>query len=350
MITRIELNNFQSHQHNAFEFDGGVNAIIGPSDSGKTAILRALRWVIWNRPLGDAFRSDWGGDTSVTIQVPDNTIIRWKHDNAHGYTVNGNKLTAIKTDVPEDVTHILNIDEVNLQQQFDRPFLLDSSAGEVAAHFNKIAHLDIIDSTMKTLASWQRKLNQDVQVCESKINEYEASIALYEYLPDMERKITRAEKLQNRIEKLDKDLMELGKIIDTIEEINLQMEEFEPLLALEKYVTDYLALRDTKISLESSKDTLTTLVSDINATTTAIEKLSALPTKETCLNEAIESFQMIRALSIEKNNLYLLFMNIKETDEDLYDIVQETDKLQEEFMTLFPDTCPLCGSKKGGKK
>ena len=71
---------------------------------------------------------------------------------------------------------ILNIDEVNLQQQFDRPFLLDSSAGEVAAHFNRIAHLDIIDATMKTLASWQRQLNQDVRVYESKIEEYENSL------------------------------------------------------------------------------------------------------------------------------------------------------------------------------
>ena len=350
MITRIELNNFQSHTKSQFEFDAGVNAIIGPSDSGKTAILRALRWVIWNRPLGDAFRSDWGGDTSVTIQVPDNEITRWKHDNGHGYMVNGSKFTAIKTDVPEDVVNILNIDEVNLQQQFDRPFLLDSSAGEVAAHFNRIAHLDIIDATMKTLASWQRQLNQDVRVYESKIEEYEESIEKFNYIPELEKKIIRAEKLQNRIEKLDNYFMELNRTIDTIEEINLQIEELEPILALEKYITDYLALRDTKISMETSKDALTRLLSEINITTMAINKLNVLPTKETCIDEAINLFQKLRTLYNNKKDVYLLFTSIKETDEDMYNIVQETNKLQEEFNVLFPDICPLCGNKKGGQK
>ena len=350
MIERVELRNFQSHTKSQFEFEAGVNAIIGPSDSGKTAILRALRWVIWNRPLGDAFRSDWGGDTSVTIQVPNNEITRWKHDNGHGYTINGSKLTAIKTDVPDDVVRILNIDEVNLQQQFDRPFLLDSSAGEVAAHFNRIAHLDIIDATTKTHASWQRQLNQDVRVYESKIEEYENSLIKFNHISEMEKKIIRAEKLQNRIEKLDKDLMELSRIIDVIEEVDLQMEEFEPLFAMDKKVTEYFTLREEKMQLEHTFLRASDIVSEIKAVSQALKKLEAFPIKETQVDNAIELFQNLRTLYDNKKDVYLLFTNIKETDEDLYDIVQETSKLQEEFDALFPDTCPLCGSKKGGKK
>lgn len=350
MIERVELRNFQSHTKSQFEFEAGVNAIIGPSDSGKTAILRALRWVIWNRPLGDAFRSDWGGDTSVTIQVPGNEITRWKHDSGHGYTINGSKLTAIKTDVPDDVVRILNIDEVNLQQQFDRPFLLDSSAGEVAAHFNRIAHLDIIDATMKTLASWQRQLNQDVRVYESKIEEYENSLIKFNHISEMEKKIIRAEKLQNRIEKLDKDLMELSRIIDVIEEVDLQMEEFEPLFAMDKKVTEYFTLREEKTQLEHTFLRASDIVSEIKAVSQALKKLEAFPIKETQVDNAIELFQNLRTLYDNKKDVYLLFTNIKENDEDMYNIVQETNKLQEEFDALFPDTCPLCGSKKGGKK
>ena len=61
MIQSLQINNFQSHKYSVMELHKGVNVIIGPSDSGKTTILRALRWLVWNRPSGDAFRSDWGG-------------------------------------------------------------------------------------------------------------------------------------------------------------------------------------------------------------------------------------------------------------------------------------------------
>ena len=149
MIESVKLKNFQSHKENTFSFTKGVNAIVGPSDSGKTAILRALRWLIWNRPLGDAFRSDWGGDTEVAVTVDGQLITRYKHDNKHGYKIGKTDLKAIGTDVPEEVSTILNIDEINLQQQFDKPFLLADSPGEVAQHFNKVAHLENMDRAIK---------------------------------------------------------------------------------------------------------------------------------------------------------------------------------------------------------
>jgi len=66
MIKTLSIQNYQSHKDSTLEFDPGVNVIVGSTDSGKTAIIRALRWLIWNRPNGDSFRSTWGGDTKVT--------------------------------------------------------------------------------------------------------------------------------------------------------------------------------------------------------------------------------------------------------------------------------------------
>jgi len=56
MIKYLQIQNFQSHKDSLLEFDPGVNVIVGSSDSGKTAVIRALRWLVWNRPSGDAFR------------------------------------------------------------------------------------------------------------------------------------------------------------------------------------------------------------------------------------------------------------------------------------------------------
>jgi len=88
MIKNIRIINFQSHQNSFLKFDSGVNIIVGESDRGKSAIIRALRWLIWNRPTGDDFRSNWGGDTEVTIEINDEVFItRKKTKSFNGYIV-----------------------------------------------------------------------------------------------------------------------------------------------------------------------------------------------------------------------------------------------------------------------
>ena len=78
MIQSVHIQNFQSHKNSTLEFSPGVNIIVGTSDSGKTAIIRALRWVVWNRPSGDSLRSTWGGKTSVEICLDKGSVERSK--------------------------------------------------------------------------------------------------------------------------------------------------------------------------------------------------------------------------------------------------------------------------------
>ena len=43
-IESLSLHNFQCHEHLDIAFDPQLTTIVGPSDVGKTAILRALKW------------------------------------------------------------------------------------------------------------------------------------------------------------------------------------------------------------------------------------------------------------------------------------------------------------------
>lgn len=45
MISSLRLQNFRSYQDDSFEFDAGVNIVVGPNASGKTNILEALLFV-----------------------------------------------------------------------------------------------------------------------------------------------------------------------------------------------------------------------------------------------------------------------------------------------------------------
>ena len=55
MIQSIRLINFQSHKDSFIEFSPNDTVLIGTSNSGKTAVLRALDWILKNRPLGTSF-------------------------------------------------------------------------------------------------------------------------------------------------------------------------------------------------------------------------------------------------------------------------------------------------------
>ncbi|MGH9822897.1 MAG: AAA family ATPase, partial [Blastocatellia bacterium] len=48
LITRVELENIKCYRSAAFEFEAGVTAVCGPNGSGKTTILEAISWVLFD--------------------------------------------------------------------------------------------------------------------------------------------------------------------------------------------------------------------------------------------------------------------------------------------------------------
>ena len=191
MISSLHITNFQSHKDSQLDFHPGVNVIVGASDSGKTSIIRALRWLIWNRPGGEDFRSDWGGETDVIIEIEDDVKILRRKGKENLYTIGRSaqdhkELKAFKTSVPEEIQKALNIDDTNLQKQFDSPFLISSSPGEVAAYFNQIAHLEKIDSSISYVNGKITKLTSRQKLDEETLEEDREKLKQYEYLDKFE--------------------------------------------------------------------------------------------------------------------------------------------------------------------
>src|SRR5919206_5362754 len=47
-VTRVELDNIKSHVHSAFDFERGTTAITGENGAGKTTILEAIAWALFD--------------------------------------------------------------------------------------------------------------------------------------------------------------------------------------------------------------------------------------------------------------------------------------------------------------
>lgn len=305
MIEKLTLENFQSHKYTELEFAPGLNAIIGQSDTGKSAILRALRWVITNRPSGEAYRSYWGGDTEVIIQLDNSSIMRYKSASGNGYKLNGSVFQAIGTTVPDEIASALAIDEVNFQQQLDRPFLLDSSPGEVAQHFNRVAGLDKIDSAVQTVQSKIRQINSGLAAAQTAVAQGTEELAKYSFLPNFEIDLISLETLQSEARKIQSD----------IDFIRSKLEQYK------------------KIEEEERKIS-----------------------KRALHEKAVSALLMLISKSKEEtkkaNKIKKVIFDLKSCEATIASIEDSLKRKIEEFNAVFPDICPLCGQvvkKKGAK-
>lgn len=193
MFKSIRLVNYQAHKETELELHRGINVFIGNSDSGKSSILRSLEWVRTNRPLGNAHVSFWNrnkkdepvGATSSTITTSEGIAVsREKSGEYNGYRIGDKNLNVIGTDVPSDVMDVLNISDVNVSNQDDKPFLISESPGYVATYLNKLVHLDKIDTVLSRAESRKREIRNEVKHLEEQNAKAEIAIKELEFVDE----------------------------------------------------------------------------------------------------------------------------------------------------------------------
>ena len=151
MLERLTIENFQAHSKLDLKLDPAVTTIVGPSDAGKSAVIRALIWLATNRPLGDSFIRDGETRARVSLLVDSRWIVRTRGKSENTYSIDGEELKAFGNEVPSEVSQLLNLSPINLQHQHDSPFWFSETAGEVSRQLNQIVDLSIIDRTLANL-------------------------------------------------------------------------------------------------------------------------------------------------------------------------------------------------------
>jgi exonuclease SbcC len=102
-ITEIEITNFHSHKSTKIDFSKNLNVIIGESRQGKTSILRAIRWVLENKPTGRSMIRHGEDYCSVKIKLANGTIIMREI----GHKINGYKIIMPNGEVQEGNTKLV---------------------------------------------------------------------------------------------------------------------------------------------------------------------------------------------------------------------------------------------------
>jgi DNA repair protein SbcC/Rad50 len=348
MLKSLHITNFQSHGKTELSFHEGTNVIIGQSDCGKTAVIRALRWIIWGRPTGDSIRSTWGGQTSVDLATEGTTVIRTK-DKTDTYVLapaNGKDVTfkAIGTSVPAEISSVLNINEINFQYQLDAPFLLSSTPGEVASHFNRVAHLEKIDQGTSNVNSAIRALEQDIKYKTAEVEKHEEQLKAFEHLERFEAELEVLEGMENRLRSLKGTLEGVQLLIYDHNECSRFIDDHQNVLRDEDTVNAILDLIKQRNTLEEQANQLGNLRQNLFLIQDDIEDAKGYVEDETTVITLFDLMSKLKMANEGQKTLRKLLLDVNYNDILLNKKVAEIASLEAKWEEAMPagSVCPVC--------
>lgn len=346
MIKKVEIENFQSHKKTILEFVPGTNVIIGESDAGKSAIFRAINWAITNRPLGDGFRSDWGGDTRVAIYTAEGDVIeRIKTATRNVYIINEKPLTAFGSEVPEQVSEILRMDEANIQSQMDVPFLLAVSPGEAARLLNKAASIDDIDYTISNLRGEYQKVSNNIKFNEGKLKDYEKQIEQYDNLPELEEKLERVEEAEKELEKHEQKLVKLTQLVAEVIRIHTELEKTKNIQQIEQKFEQILSRYNQYEEQRKRLDKLEQIAQKVKVRQEYLKSTQYVEDSIALVQKVYDEYQECQTKQQTFVKLKRLIGSVTSLNQSIQRIEREISQLEKEFRKLRPNECPLCGAK-----
>jgi DNA repair protein SbcC/Rad50 len=220
-LKRLTIENYQSHQKSIIEPApaGHLTVIVGPSDTGKTVIIRSTKWLSSNTPQGTDYIREGASFARVTEEFESgHTVIRERTKSANRYKIVAPVNSGINepqvfegfgNDVPLEVQEITGIRPVsigdltlnlNFADQLQGPFLGSSvSAPARAKVLGKLAGTEEIDHAGKTLGTDLYRRNQDEKRLKGELVALDEDIAKYDYLPARAARINKLEQLVAKI-------------------------------------------------------------------------------------------------------------------------------------------------------
>lgn len=252
----VTIHNFQSHKDTVLELSPTVNSLEGVSDSGKSAVLRAMLWCLTNKPDGVAFASNWAkdkkGKLKDEVSVSIDNITRSRNATVNGYTkfVAGKDpqtYEALKGTVPPDIENAINIGSVNIQRQMDPPFLLSSTPGDAARYVNELIGLEEIDTYQKALKGKAHDNANSLKDENKRLADAEAALSQYDWVAGAKEKVEELSGVDAKCAELEADLAKLSEL-DALNEVSAELKAAK---SLEKKVTKLISSCPGTEKLES---------------------------------------------------------------------------------------------------
>lgn len=296
MLTNLTIKSFQKHKDLVLDL-APVVAITGPTDVGKSSVIRSLRWICQNQPSGDSFIRRGSKETTVELEVDGHIVSRTRGNGTNTYSLDGKVFKAFGSDVPPEVAQLLNVSDINFQSQHDAPFWFSLSAGEVSRQLNAIVDLGQIDAVLSYLNAAVREANSRKSLCQERL--------------DKARETKRS--------------LAPAKVVDT----------------------DLKTVEALHLKAAQTASTATLLHEKVQRATTARSvsqnALKALTAVETDFGKLDKLYERWKVISSSVGRLAMLLSQAGTAKVQADKARKQATGLQTEFDNHMKGTCPLCG-------
>lgn len=272
-IIRVRIQNFQSLKDITFEPDPHVTTIIGESDVGKSAVMRALRLAFENTaPNGDYI--SFGAKNAIVSVWFDNgwKVVRTKgKENAYSIQLNDNKAEEFKNfgkEIPPEVKSVIGFQpitigdddySINFSKQIGKHFLLGERDSIKAKFIGQLSDVNLMDVVLSDINSSIRSEAQELKRTESDLEAANIEVKKFASLGELERLKTLLDTQTKEIDDKTEKWSALSDIREMLlrgdeSRVNLKrkIDKLEPRIAL-----DVSTMTSLSVELSSLKNLLT---------------------------------------------------------------------------------------------
>lgn len=214
MLTDLIIEDYQAIRRLRLKL-GRLTVVTGPTGSGKSAVLRALRLVAFNargtsyirrgakkcavltgdQEQGWAVAIHRGGRGSDRYRL---SFIPQSGDEPHV-----DEFTKLAGGVPEEVTAALQLTPLNFASQFDRPYLLDETGSQVARTLGELTNVTLIFEAAREASRRKQGIAADLKRAEARVEELREQARSFAGLPAQRQAVAQAMEYMTRAQALD---------------------------------------------------------------------------------------------------------------------------------------------------
>ena len=371
MIISVEIWNLESHKHSRFEFGPALNLLCGPSDSGKSSVLRAICLAAYNRWNDDMLRI--GAKTARVVVTTDRgTVDVERGQNVHKWVVSWMEegqarcetYTKIgRGNVPEKATWVMGMPKIevagteslpNTMYQLDKPFLLSEFEGK-ACSSSVVAQVVDEVSGLIGLENLQREINLDLTRNKRRATELEErETGLHKKKADL----SATDHLPKQAAQARKDLNNINRYIARLRETESMKASIANLLAMIQasaahcQVLPVLKEQETLLAEVFSWNTRLQQTQQLQQQIEALRKEIDATASEPCgLDRAQEDLGWCVVNLPRLSTLMHIYDSVRSCQDDMMSANRSISGYNTDVTTLksvlkreIGDNCPLCGS------
>jgi len=353
MAIKVRVKNFQSIKDSEISIDG-FTVVTGANNSGKTALMRAIRGVFTNA-RGHSFVRHGASHCEVELTFEDGNSVLWeKGKNVNRYTVNGKVLNKVGHGVPPEV-EALGVCSITagaaqiwpqIARQFEGQLFLMNQPGSTMA--DAVADADRVgqlQQALKLSESDRRKSSSELKLRDSDRKDLESELEDFEGLNEALVLVDRAENIESKCEKMAKAIRGLEGMYTSLLSASEVVSSLEGISHVDTSIDT-----DTSSDLKQELHGMRVLFSQLTKASSMVSAHDGIEAVKAGLEDynvsAIDKLKTALYVLIDLNEQRVKAQSTLDTLTDrLTDSENELVGIREEISTVIGDLgeCPMCG-------